>query len=78
MPLLKGKSEIGHNVKTEEAAGKPKAQAVAIALKTAGVAKAKDSGPMVTSPNGGIPAGRSFAAEDGSYSVGDAWGGRTS
>ena len=76
MPLLKGKSEIGHNVKTEEAAGKPKAQAVAIALKTANVPKAKD-GPMVTSPNAGIPAGVKHA-DDGSYSVGDAWSGKHS
>ena len=31
MPLLKGKKNIGHNIKTEEQAGKPKKQAIAIA-----------------------------------------------
>jgi hypothetical protein len=39
MPLLKGKKNIGHNVKVEEEHGKPKDQAVAIALHTAGVPK---------------------------------------
>jgi hypothetical protein len=43
MPLLKGKENIGKNIKTEEAAGKPRRQAVAIALKTAGVSKGKDA-----------------------------------
>ena len=42
MPLEKGKAAIGRNVKTEEAAGKPPKQAVAIALNTAGVPKAGD------------------------------------
>lgn len=35
MPLLKGKKNIGKNIKTEESAGKPKRQAVAIALNVA-------------------------------------------
>lgn len=37
MPLTKGSSRaaIGQNIKTEEAAGKPKKQAIAIALNTA-------------------------------------------
>lgn len=35
MPLLKGKANIGKNIKTEEAAGRPKKQAIAIALNTA-------------------------------------------
>lgn len=37
MPLKKGNNRkaVGDNIKTEEAAGKPKAQAVAIALDTA-------------------------------------------
>ena len=41
MPLIKGKSRaaIGQNIKTEEAAGKPRAQAIAIALHTAGKGK---------------------------------------
>jgi hypothetical protein len=39
MPLLKGKKNIGHNIEIEEAHGKPHDQAVAIALRTAGVPK---------------------------------------
>ncbi len=31
MPLLKGKKNMGRNIKTEMAAGKPQKQAVAIA-----------------------------------------------
>jgi len=34
-PLLKGKKNIGTNIKTEMAAGKPQRQAVAIALNVA-------------------------------------------
>ena len=39
MPLEKGKSRsaVGHNIKTEMAAGKPQKQAVAIALSKAGL-----------------------------------------
>ena len=32
MPLLAGKKNIGKNIKTEQAAGRPRKQAVAIAL----------------------------------------------
>lgn len=35
MPLLKGKKNIGKNIKTEMAHGKPKKQAIAIALSVA-------------------------------------------
>ena len=42
MPLLLGKKNIGHNIKIEEEAGKPRKQAVAIALNKAGVGKGKD------------------------------------
>ena len=35
MPLLKGKKNIGHNIKEEEKIGKSKKQAVAIALNVA-------------------------------------------
>lgn len=35
MPLLKGKKNIGKNIKTEIAHGKPKKQAIAIALSVA-------------------------------------------
>lgn len=35
MPLLKGKKNIGRNIKTELASGKPRKQAVAIALDVA-------------------------------------------
>ena len=43
MPLIKSKSKkaIGENIKREEAAGKPKRQAIAIALNTARKAGAK-------------------------------------
>jgi len=43
MPLAKGKSRkvIGKNIKTEEAAGKPRKQAIAIALNTARKSGAK-------------------------------------
>ena len=41
MPLLKGKKMIGENIKTEIGAGKPKKQAIAIALRVAGVPKKK-------------------------------------
>lgn len=41
MPLLKGKKNIGHNIKAEEEAGKPKKQAIAIALNVAGKSNKK-------------------------------------
>lgn len=43
MPLIKSKSKkaIGENIKTEEMAGKPKAQSIAIALDVARKAGAK-------------------------------------
>lgn len=43
MPLVKSgsKKAIGQNIKTEEAAGKPKKQAIAIALNVARKARAK-------------------------------------
>ena len=41
MPLLKGKKNIGHNIKEEEGAGKKHSQAVAIALNVARKSGAK-------------------------------------
>ena len=41
MPLLKGKKNIGKNIKTELAHGKSRKQAVAIALDVAGKSKKK-------------------------------------
>ena len=35
MPLLAGKKNIGKNIKTEQAAGRPHKQAIAIALSVA-------------------------------------------
>lgn len=40
-PLLKGKKNIGANISTEVAAGKPRRQAIAIALNVAGKGKRK-------------------------------------
>jgi len=41
MPLLKGKRNIGHNIKEEEKSGKGHAQSVAIALNVARKSGAK-------------------------------------
>jgi len=41
MPLLRGKKNIGKNIKTELAHGKSRKQAVAIALDVAGKSKKK-------------------------------------
>lgn len=41
MPLYSGKENIGRNIKTEETAGRPHKQAVAIALHVAGEGKKK-------------------------------------
>lgn len=41
MPLLAGKANIGKNIKTEQAAGKPHKQAIAIALSVARRGKKK-------------------------------------
>lgn len=43
MPLKNGKKNIGKNIKTELAHGKPMKQALAIALSVAKVKKAKKS-----------------------------------
>ncbi len=46
MPLQKGKSKqaVSANIRTEIAAGKPRKQAIAIALNTAGKGKKKAKG----------------------------------
>ena len=41
MPLPKGKNNVGKNVKELMKTGRPQKQAVAIALKTAGLSKKK-------------------------------------
>lgn len=74
MPLEKGSSRtvIGHNIKTEEEAGKPKKQAIAIALHEAGVPKkgGKDAqAATMTAPNSGAP----MRARSGN----DVWRGKT-
>ena len=47
MPLLKGKKNIGHNIKEMEASGHPKKQAIAAALNTA-----RKSGAKIPKPKG--------------------------
>jgi len=44
MPLKKGKKNIGSNIKTEISHGKSRKQAIAIALKKAGVSQKKKRG----------------------------------
>lgn len=44
MPLKSGKQNIGPNIKTEMSKGKPKDQAIAIALRKGGVPPKKDAG----------------------------------
>lgn len=44
MPLLKGKKNIGKNIKMEMMAGKPKKQAIAIALSMMKAKKKKKNG----------------------------------
>jgi len=41
MPLYKGQKNIGRNIKTEMAHGKPRKQAIAIAMNVAGKSKKK-------------------------------------
>lgn len=41
MPLLKGKKNIGKNIRELEETGRPQKQAIAIALKEAGASKKK-------------------------------------
>ncbi|MDE2106703.1 MAG: hypothetical protein KGL39_56330 [Patescibacteria group bacterium] len=41
MPLMPGKKNIGKNISTEERLGKPRAQAIAIALSKAGKSRKK-------------------------------------
>lgn len=41
MPLLPGKQNVGKNIQTEVVAGKPRKQAIAIALNVAGGSKPK-------------------------------------
>lgn len=41
MPLLKGKENMGRNIRTEMAHGKPRKQAIAIAFNAAGMSARK-------------------------------------
>lgn len=47
MPLHKGKKSIGKNIKVEMKAGKPQKQAVAIAMRVAGMPKKMSDGGKV-------------------------------
>ncbi len=51
MPLLKGKKNIGNNIKTEEKAGKGKKQSIAIALNVARKSGAKIPKPKKKKPS---------------------------
>jgi len=44
MPLLTGEQNIGRNIKTEMAHGKPRNQAIAIAMSVAGKSRKKRRG----------------------------------
>lgn len=44
MPLLKGKKNVGKNIKELESTGRPKNQSIAIALSVAGKSKPKKKG----------------------------------
>ena len=50
MPLLKGKKNIGKNIKTEMAHGKPRRQAIAIALDVA-----RRGGARIPKRSAGLP-----------------------
>ncbi len=52
MPLKRGSSKaiVSANIKTERAAGRPQAQAVAIAMRMAGKPKPKKTGLINTAP----------------------------
>jgi len=92
MPLLKGKSEVGHNIAEMEAAGHPRAQAVAAALRTAGAPRAKDGQPalatganaapgaagrLLREPEGGsVNHGKPMGDFRGGWSAADLWRGR--
>lgn len=58
MPLLPGKTNIGHNVAVEQAAGKKHEQAVAIALHTAKVPKVNHASGGIVGPLTGTTPGR--------------------
>lgn len=55
MPLKSGKSRkvISENIKTEMAAGKPRNQAIAIAMSKADKSNKKSSKPRASHPKGG-------------------------
>lgn len=55
MPLLPGKKNIGHNIATEEAAGKPRKQAIAIALDVARRTAKASGGAVQGYADGGAP-----------------------
>ena len=72
MPLKSGKSNIGNNISELEGTGRPYAQALAIALKTAGVKPARATGGHVGALKGAT-GGRADAlpvdVPDGAYVI---------
>lgn len=73
MPLLPGKENIGHNIKTEEAAGKPRKQSIAIALNVARKAHKANGGAVyegyIPGATGGRTDNKDISVASGSYII---------
>lgn len=74
MPLTSKGEKVKEAMEKEY--GAKKGESVFYASRNKGTIKGVDN--MVTQPSGGIPTGMRPDAEDGSYSVSDAWTGRES
>lgn len=74
MPLFKGKQNMGRNIATEMAAGKPRAQSIAIALSVARRKGKAEGGPVAEPQRGGIMDALAMVSQylRGSYAEGGA------